>query len=333
MATVTSHYPRAALFGAHQQGLNIELLRERAGISEELINTVGSRVHVKQMTRLVKLIWQQLEDEFMGFTEHRCKQGCFAMMCQLVSRCETVDALLLQGIRFYDLVTDDIVMEYRQLSTGREFVVTMALPAKDPEHFFLEFWLVIWHRFASWAIGRQIKLQAAHFAYPEPDYSTEFKYQFACPCYFNAQETKLCFSNQYASLPPVRTQRELARFLKRSPADLLTIPGDDSSLTRSIKGLLLNDAEQVKTFPELDELAAAVHMSPQTLRRKLKDEGTSYQKIKDTIRCDIAIEKLNVQHMAVNDVAEILGFAESRSFTRAFKQWTGVTPSAYRNNS
>ena len=110
----------------------------------------------------------------------------------------------------------------------------------------------------------------------------------------------------------------------------MTIPGNDNSVTLAIKTLLLNDAEKLKKFPDLDELAASVAMSSQTLRRKLKSEGSSYQKIKDAVRCDIAVEKLSVQQMAVSDVAELLGFSESRSFTRAFKQWTGVSPTVYR---
>ena len=110
----------------------------------------------------------------------------------------------------------------------------------------------------------------------------------------------------------------------------MTIPGDDDSLSLQIKTLLLNDVDKVVDFPDLDQLAETIHASPQTLRRKLKEEGTSYQKIKDAIRCDIAIEKICAQHMTVNDVAALLGFSEPRSFTRAFKQWTGVAPSVYR---
>lgn len=330
MATITSHYARAALSGVRRQQRDIAPFLKTAGISEELFASRDSRVHAQQMTRLIQAVWSTLEDEFMGCTPARCKSGAFAMMCQLVSHCETVDAIFTQAIKFYQLITDDIQMQYRNVEGGREFVVTMADPSCDPEHFYQEFWLVIWHRFISWMIGKQIKLKAAWFSYPEPAYSDEFNYQFACPCYFEAEETRLCFSHKYASFAPVRTQRELAQFLKRSPADLMTIPGTDDSLSLNIKRLLLDDAEKLNTFPEFDELAGAVHLSPQTLRRRLKDEGTSYQRIKDAIRLDIAIEKLSVQKMAVNDVAEMLGFAEPRSFTRAFKQWTGVTPSVYR---
>ena len=333
MATITSHYARAALYGAKQQGKNLTQLLSQAGISERLIQAEEGRIHAEQMTQLIKAIWDGLADEFMGFTPTPCKQGAFAMMCKLTSHCNTLDALFAQGIEFYQLINDDIQMHYLATGDKREFIVSMTHPSYDPEHFFQEFWLVIWHRYASWIIGQKIKLQAAYFSYPKPKHADEFKYQFACPCHFSAKETKLVFSQHYASLPPVRTQRELAHFLKRSPADLMTIPGDDSSLSRDIKALLLNLSNQQQDLPELKKLAKHFHMSPQSLGRKLREEGTSYQKLKDIIRCDIAIEKLAVQKMTVNKVAEILGFAEARSFTRAFKQWTGLPPSAYQEKS
>ena len=330
MATITSHYARAALGGVRQQGKSVEPLLAQAGISAELLVAPAGRVYAEQMTRLIQGIWQALEDEFMGFTPHRCKPGSFAMMCQLVSRCETVDALFEQGIKFYGLITDDLHMQYRQLASSREFVVAMDQPELDSEHFLLEFWLVIWHRFCSWIVGKRINLLSVHFAYPEPTHSAEFTHQFSCPCYFNAEETRICFSDKFASLKPCCTPGELATFLKNSPADLLTIPGDDDSLVFKIKTALLRDMDGDNAFPEAKVVAESLFMSESTLRRKLKLEATSYQKVKDAVRCDLAIEKLYKQEMPVEAVAVLLGFSESRSFCRAFKHWTGVTPHAYQ---
>jgi len=330
MATITSHYARAALYGCKQQGHNVDQLISKAGISDSLLNRPESRVHEAQMTNLIQAVWALLNDEFMGFTASPCKPGCFAMMCELISHCNTTDAMFIKGLRFYSLVTDDIAMKYRQLENSREFVVNMDHPELDPEHFYLEFWLVIWHRLISWLIGKRIKLQSVHFAYSEPAHAKEFKPQFDCPCYFDEAETKICFSAQFSGLPPVRSQRELAHFLKRSPADLMTIPGNDDSLSMKVRSLLLTEVERLGYFPKFDDLVVDLHLSPQTARRKLKDEGSSYQKIKDATRCDIAIEKLKVQKMSINDVAELLGFSEPRSFTRAFKHWTGMTPGQYQ---
>ncbi|OUS23676.1 hypothetical protein A9Q99_26915 [Gammaproteobacteria bacterium 45_16_T64] len=332
MATVTSHYARAALNGVKRKNVDVSPLLQMAGISDEILQASESRVHTEQLSRLIRGVWSRLGDEFMGCTPSRCKPGAFAMMCRLVSHCDTVDALFIEGIKFYDLITDDIKMEYRTASNRREFVVTFLDPDCDHDNFFLEFWLVIWHRFVSWMIGTQIKIQEVHFTYKEPAHSAEFPYQFACPCVYEAQETKICFGSKFAAMPIIRTQRELSQFLKRSPADLMTIPESDESLSAKIKASLLEEYDVSKGFPELEVIAERFHSTPQTVRRKLKDEGENYQKIKDNLRRDIAIEKLLVQHVAVSDVAELLGFSEPRSFTRAFKQWTGVTPSAYRQN-
>ena len=318
------------MLGYKNKGYEIDELLRQSNISKTLLCSANNRIHSDQMTRLIQAIWNQLEDEFMGFTESTCKPGSFAMMSELVSYCDTTDAVFLKGTRFYELMTDDINMEYRLLDKHREFVVSMKHPELDSDHFFLEFWLVIWHRFVSWIIGTKIHLQSAHFTYPEPAYSDEFKHQFACPCYFSEAETKICFSKKYGCLPPVRTQRELANFLKNSPADLMVIPGEDDSISFQIKRLLQTDVDSLKQFPKLEDIAESLHISPQTIRRKLKEEGSSYQKIKDSTRCDIAIEKLKIQNLSVDHVAVMLGFSEPRSFTRAFKQWTGVTPSQYR---
>ena len=330
MATITSHYARAALQGVKRLGQDTSPLLEAAGISPELLNSPERRIHADQITRLVQAIWNSLQDEFMGFTKTPCKQGAFAMMCRLVSHTSNVDGIFSQGIEFYSLVTDNIKMQYRHVDHTREFVVSMDQPEFDKDHFFQEFWLVIWHRFISWITGQQIKIMGAYFTYPQPEHFLEFKHLFACPCYFNQRETKLVFSEHYASQPLVRTQRELALFLKHSPADLMTIPGSDDSITLLIKNQLLESMETLMGFPEFDNLAKKMNLSAQTLRRRLKKEGTSYQKIKDSIRCDLAIEQLSIHKSAVNDVAELLGYKEPRSFTRAFKQWTGINPAKYR---
>ncbi|MDX2367069.1 MAG: AraC family transcriptional regulator, partial [Colwellia sp.] len=81
--------------------------------------------------------------------------------------------------------------------------------------------------------------------------------------------------------------------------------------------------------PSFETIAFNLNMSAQTLRRRLKVEGTSYPMIKDEIRRDLAIEYLLTSHRNITDISNALGFSEPRSFTRAFKDWTGISPSKY----
>ena len=71
-------------------------------------------------------------------------------------------------------------------------------------------------------------------------------------------------------------------------------------------------------------------MTPQTLRRRLKEGNTSYQEIKDTIRKDASIYYLSKPELSIDEIALLMGFSEASSFHRAFKKWTGKTPSVYR---
>ncbi|NRA23997.1 MAG: helix-turn-helix transcriptional regulator, partial [Oleispira sp.] len=67
------------------------------------------------------------------------------------------------------------------------------------------------------------------------------------------------------------------------------------------------------------------------LRRRLKEEGSSYQSIKDTLRKNYAMKLLNNKELAINQISREVGFNEPAGFTRAFKQWTGQTPKHYRD--
>jgi AraC-like DNA-binding protein len=72
-------------------------------------------------------------------------------------------------------------------------------------------------------------------------------------------------------------------------------------------------------------------LSPeQTLRRKLKQEKTSFQDIKDQVRRDLAIYHLSQSKLGLDQIAQKVGFTETSTFHRAFKKWTGVTPGHYR---
>jgi AraC-like DNA-binding protein len=128
-------------------------------------------------------------------------------------------------------------------------------------------------------------------------------------------------------MPLLQDERTLKHFLERSPADLLSRPDEGDSLSSQLRRLLSRDNAR---WPDLEAVAAHLHISPQTLRRHLREEGTSFQELKDQLRRDIAIYHLGRADLSLQQIAEQLGFSEPSAFHRAFKKWTGVTPGAYR---
>ena len=100
------------------------------------------------------------------------------------------------------------------------------------------------------------------------------------------------------------------------------------SITHRIRKILGHDFRQ--EMPSFEGLTKQLNMSARTLRRRLDKEGTSYQRIKDNSRRDMAISMLSRDGLTVSEVAEQVGFSDPSAFHRSFKKWTGQSPGSYR---
>ena len=325
--SIPRHYVLAALRGPRQQGLDLQNLLVRSGILEDVLHEPMSRVSAQQFTQLIQNIWLEMEDEYMGLGQSPSPVGTFAMMCHAVIHCPNLEKAFKRAFRFYGLflglagITLEVDDEFATLIVNETNLV-------DPDHFLIESILVIWHRFGSWLIGRRIHLQDVSLSFPQPSDHNEFKRLFNCDLNFNAPYTGLRFPLKFLNEKISQNEASLRTFLKQSPADLLAKPDEGNSLVAKIRTIIGDDLSQ--DLPNFDAIASALHTSPQTLRRRLKEEGLSYQELKDQLRRDSALFYLERGDLSIQMVAEKLGFSEPSTFHRAFKKWTGMTPGAYR---
>jgi AraC-like DNA-binding protein len=103
-------------------------------------------------------------------------------------------------------------------------------------------------------------------------------------------------------------------------------PGD-SELVRKIRAACFNSPER---FPPAAVIASELGLSLRTLHRRLAEDGLSYQTIVDGMRQSVATELLENTHLAMDQIAERVGFADAVSFRKAFKKWTGCSPTDFR---
>lgn len=327
--TVSAHFVTAALAGAREQGYDAQAMMREAGIDPVLIEQEQARVTGNQYTRLMQVIWRTMKDEFMGFAPARSRPGTFATLCQLVIHCDNLDEVLRRASQFYGLFETGVTMPLT--IQGEEAQITLEAEAPlnaDHHHFLQESLLVIWHRLSSWLIGQGIPLTRVTFDYPEPAHSHEYRGIFLAPLMFDQPATGLAFPVRYLQEPVIRDELEMRHFLMTSPADLMARPDDRNSYTARIRALIGRDFTQ--PIPDFEAIAQKLNTSPQTLRRRLRAEKTSFQEIKDNLRRDIAIVHLTRDQLAIDEIAHRAGFTETSTFHRAFKKWTGVTPGAYR---
>jgi AraC-like DNA-binding protein len=324
--SVASHFVRAALHGARQRGYDCSAVLRQCGIQPALLDEPRARLAPGQFALLIRLLWEALDDEYMGFGTVRSKPGTFAMMCHAIIHCRSLEKALHRGALFYGLFPDAPRISISRDGDWARLSIEDN-PLRDPEHFLSESLLVIWHRLSSWLIGQRIRLEETTFTYAEPAHSNEYDLLFPCPRRFGAPSTSLRFQARYLDMPLLQDERTLRQFLQHSPADLLARPDGGDNLTSQIRRLLGRDCSH---WPDLEVVARQLHTSPQTLRRRLHEEGSSFQELKDQLRRDLALYHLGRGELSIQDIAEQLGFSEPSAFHRAFKKWTGLTPGAYR---
>ena len=190
--------------------------------------------------------------------------------------------------------------------------------------------LIVWHALCGWLTGQPLDTDEVKVAAP---YLNEAYYQsltkaLNCPIYFDADENTLSFSAKLLERRVVHTIDSLQEFLNNMVHQLIASERGPASTSAAIKSLVSIDIPN--GMPSFTEIADHLHMSESSLRRRLQKEATSYQALKDEVRCEVAVDKLLNENAKVADLAEHLGFAEPSSFVRSFKSWTGQTPRDYR---
>lgn len=189
--------------------------------------------------------------------------------------------------------------------------------------------LAIWLRFCGWLIGQHIDVIEAGCAGPQPEFMEGIRHFFPCPVHYGQSVNSLTFSARHLEAPIMRNEEQLEAFLKLAPYHMVIEPeASVLSITHRIREILGHDFRL--EMPSFDELTVRLHMSARTLRRRLEKEGTSYQRIKDNARRDMAISLLSQDGLTVSEVAEQTGFSDPSAFHRSFKKWTGQSPGSYR---
>ncbi|GAL30443.1 transcriptional regulator AraC family [Vibrio variabilis] len=90
--------------------------------------------------------------------------------------------------------------------------------------------------------------------------------------------------------------------------------------------------ERLGNYPSIETLSSELGMSSRTLRRHLKNEGTSYQQLLDDVRYRLARHYLLNTQITIEEISDRVGFSDSANFRHAFKKWSGHSPKGFRNS-
>lgn len=165
--------------------------------------------------------------------------------------------------------------------------------------------------------------------YPEPAHYAAWrdrlpKFHFSQPS-MQIRFPRQLLAHRIATANPATAQLAIAQ-CEQELADLAAANAKDPWVAEILKRLIPRNGR----YERLSELAEQLHLSERTLKRRLQEAGTSYQRLLDQARQQQAEAMLSRDDASIARIAEALGYQDPANFTRAFRQWTGVSPTAYR---
>lgn len=178
-------------------------------------------------------------------------------------------------------------------------------------------------------LGYDFKPSEIRLKYAEPPYMERYQSAFLCPITFNSPYCEYRFSGTLLKRPLAEADANTARICEESCRKLLDQMEIEEGLVSRICHLLLSKPGE---FPKLEVIASQLSLGDRTLRRRLKSLGTSYQKILDDVKKELAMEYLQTTNLSIQEISDLLGYSEVTNFRRAFLKWALVSPHQYRKD-
>ena len=179
-------------------------------------------------------------------------------------------------------------------------------------------------------VGDDFHLDSLELAYPEPAHAERYRQIFRCPVRFGCARNRALVERSWLSAPIATHSTVTAakmRTLLEQEAQAKALP---PSPTTAVEQFLLRSGNARLS---IEQVAGALQLSVRTLRRRLREDGSSFRAMCERIRVEAAQRLLCEQGMTVSAVAKQLGFSDARTFRRAFKRWLGQVPGRMRKTA
>ncbi len=328
--TVAAGLARGLTRFAVSKGANEAVLLAQAGIDPADLADQDNRVPFANYVTLMRQAKRLTGDEALGL--HYGEFNDFneiSVVGLIASASETMLDALLQLNRYNSLVIEVETDSTRFKLERINGVLWLFDTRRNPN----DFYELTESTFARMSVGARIFTQTplvheVHVTHPRPSYASEYQRVFQVPVTFSAAKNAVALTDAWATTRVAQQPRYVFGILSEHADKLLLALNASKTTHGRVESLLMPVLHTGDV--SMDKIAETMAMSRQTLFRKLKDEGTTFEKVLDDLRHKLALHYLSGKKVSISETAYLVGFSEAAAFSRAFKRWTGKSPSEMR---
>jgi AraC-like DNA-binding protein len=307
---------------------------QAAGISPGIFDGTMSiasdpMVSEEQFAVLFKHLTYQLEDELPGLLSKPLRCGAMKYAALSVITAPTLAVALRRLARYLNLVIPDFEVSFEPGDTSSAIVFTETETAGTLKSMAFALMFKMLHGLASWLVEHYLPVERVNFSFRPPAYANDLRQLFPGEVCFGAEQSELIISSRLLELAVLRSPMDLRGFLDRQPQEWLSTSFPHQTQAQRVREYL---AQADLAVISVEDTCQHLGISKRSLSRRLKEENTSFQQVKDGLRFDFAVARLTQTDAPLAKIAEELGFSDASSFNRAFRTWTGVAPGSYRQH-
>jgi AraC-like DNA-binding protein len=326
LPTATGFAARQAIAVLRKRDIEVAPLLRRVGLSERDFDNRQRRISAIAQVKLLECAAEALGDSAFGL--HLAQQANLreaGLLFYVTSAAGTIGETLPLYERYCRIVNEAVRVKLSRIQNG--VVIEVNFVGLSRHHFRqnAEFILAANLKGMRENVGRNVRPIRVMFAHPRNSNLQEFERFFGCPVEYGSASDQWAFSNETLAVPLISGDPYLLQTLQPFCDERNTAAG-------TLRSSVENEAQKLLPHGKANRqnVARALGMSERTLSRKLADEGTTYEEIVDQLRQSLAFQYIKARSISLSQVAWLLGYEGSTSFSHAFAHWTGRSPSVVR---
>ncbi|OPA83757.1 AraC family transcriptional regulator [Pseudomonas fluorescens] len=312
-----------------QKGASAQALCRGLGFTLVDLDDPAQRISYRQAVAMIQRALQALPDQGLGLcVGHQNVLGTLGLLGHVISLCKTLRDAFAIGERHQH--TSGGIATTRTHESAQEVYVDVEclLPYADVQVFAAEEFFASLMVYGRALVGADFMPQRVEFVHAAPSYVTEYQRLFGTDVRFGCRHNRMVLAPHWLDtrLP---NHHPLAL---RQALDLLELESAQlhkkMDLIQAVERAISRDLQG----SQLEKVAGDLNMSGRTLRRRLTEHGLTFEALLEQVRRARTMGLLGNSGLSIERITEEVGYSDVRSFRRAFKRWTGVSPSAFRGD-
>lgn len=325
----TGGITRLAYAHAKREGVDVDSLLPKAGLTYQQIDDPSARLNVKTQIKFLELAATELHDAFLGFhLAQKFDLRVIGLLYYVLASSDTLGEALRRGARYGKVVNEGIALTFRD---GRDIGISFDYVgvARHSDRHQIEFWTAALVRICRQLTNRRLAPIRVSFIHRRSDDISELNAFFGSKVKFGASVDEVAFPTSTRQMAVVGADSYLneilVKYCEEALADRPTNINPFGLSVENAVALLLPHGK-----PRVGEIARKLGVSQRTLARRLSLEGLTFASVLQSVRSDLANRHLTDENLSISKIAWLLGYQNVSSFTHAVKRWTGRAPKEVR---